>query len=145
MTRNDWKACYRLLKSCVLGRKVVICVRSINCLYNNIAKGIRLLDNIAIFVYIQVKCKSFWKQYPLNKCVRIYADYLTYRWTTKVWLIQCRPSCAESEGEGGRDSIQCLSQHRHTSETKRHLNGVSLTGRWWHAYSGIWNQPPLIK
>ena len=29
----------------------VICVRCINCPYNNIAKGIRLHDKIAIFVY----------------------------------------------------------------------------------------------
>ena len=34
----------------MLGRKV-ICVRCINCPYNNIAKGIRLYDKIAIFVY----------------------------------------------------------------------------------------------
>ena len=28
---------------------------------------------------------------------------------------------------------------------KRHLNGVSLTGRCWPAYSGIWIFPPLIN
>ena len=28
---------------------------------------------------------------------------------------------------------------------KRHLNGVSLAGRRWPAYSGIWIHPPLIK
>ena len=28
---------------------------------------------------------------------------------------------------------------------KRHLNGVSLAGRWWPAYSGIWMFPLLIK
>ena len=38
-------------KSVCWGRKV-ICVICINCSYNNIAKGIRLLDKIAIFVYI---------------------------------------------------------------------------------------------
>ena len=39
------------LKSCVLGGKV-ICVRGINCSYNNMAKGVHLLDKKAIFVYI---------------------------------------------------------------------------------------------
>ena len=28
---------------------------------------------------------------------------------------------------------------------KRHLNGVSLAGRWWPAYSGILILPPLIN
>ena len=28
---------------------------------------------------------------------------------------------------------------------KRHLNEVSLTGRWWPAYSGIWILSPIIK
>ena len=40
-------------KAACWGRYVsVICVRCINCSYNNIAKGFRLLDTIAIFVYI---------------------------------------------------------------------------------------------
>ena len=45
-------------KNCMLGHKVV-CVSCINCSYNNIAKGIRLLDKMAIFVlqenFIQVR------------------------------------------------------------------------------------------
>ena len=28
---------------------------------------------------------------------------------------------------------------------KCHLNGASLTGRWWSAYTGIWILPPLIS
>ena len=43
--QND---CYT--QNCMLGRKV-ICVRCINCSYNNIAKVIRFLDKMAIFVY----------------------------------------------------------------------------------------------
>ena len=39
-----------LLKSCMLGRKVIY-VRCMNCAYNNVAKGICLLDKKAIFVY----------------------------------------------------------------------------------------------
>ena len=38
----------------MLGRKV-ICVRCINCSYNNMAKDIRLLDKIAIFVCTEKK------------------------------------------------------------------------------------------
>ena len=34
----------------MLGRKVIY-VRCINCSYNNVAKGVRLLDKKAIFVY----------------------------------------------------------------------------------------------
>ena len=46
----------------MLGRKVVF-VRCINCSHNNVAKGIRLLDINAIFVYtgkkfIQVRTKE---------------------------------------------------------------------------------------
>ena len=37
-------------KAVCWGRKV-ICVICINCSYNNIAKGIHLIDKIAIFVY----------------------------------------------------------------------------------------------
>ena len=37
-------------KRCVMGRKVIF-VRCISCSYNNVAKGIRLLDKKAIFVY----------------------------------------------------------------------------------------------
>ena len=51
----------------MLGRKVIY-VRYINCLYNNVAKGIRLLDKKA-FMFIQEKnhaSKSFWKIYLLN-------------------------------------------------------------------------------
>ena len=28
---------------------------------------------------------------------------------------------------------------------KRHFNGVSLAGRWWPAFSGVWILSPLIK
>ena len=35
-------------KNCMLGRKVIY-VRCINCSYNNVAKGIRLLDKKAFF------------------------------------------------------------------------------------------------
>ena len=46
-----------LLKSCMLGRKVIY-VRCINCAYNNVAKGSRLLDKKAIFVYTEIiSCK----------------------------------------------------------------------------------------
>ena len=40
-----------------------------------------------------------------------------------------------------------LSHHQHASETpfQLHFNGVSLAGRWWPAYSGIWILPPLIN
>ena len=34
----------------MLGRKVIF-VRCINCSYNNVAKGIRLLDKKAFFIY----------------------------------------------------------------------------------------------
>ena len=41
------------------------------------------------------------------------------------------------------------SQHsilgHHGSPVKHHLNGVSLGGRLWPAYSGIWILPPLIS
>ena len=50
----------------------VIYVRYMNCSYNIVAKGIRLLDKKA-FLFIQEKfhaSKSFWKIYPLNS--RIY-------------------------------------------------------------------------
>ena len=37
---------------------VVVYVRCINCPYNNVAKGIRLLDEKAIFVYTgKISCK----------------------------------------------------------------------------------------
>ena len=46
----------------MLGRKMIY-VR-----YNNVAKGIRLLDKKAILVYTEKfhASKSFWKIYPLN-------------------------------------------------------------------------------
>ena len=40
-------------------------------------------------------------------------------------------------------SIQCWTII--STPAKRHLNGVSLAGRWWPAYSGIWISPPLIN
>ena len=49
--------------------RLVICVIWISCSYNNIAKGIHLIDKKAIFVYtgkIHTN-KSFWMQHPLNK------------------------------------------------------------------------------
>ena len=39
-----------LLKSCMLGRKVIY-LRCINCSYNNVARGIDLLDKKAFFAY----------------------------------------------------------------------------------------------
>ena len=46
----------------------VIYVRCINCSYNNVAKGICLLDKKAIFVYTEKNhaSKSFLKIYPLK-------------------------------------------------------------------------------
>ena len=59
----------------MFGRKVIY-VRFINCSYNNVAKGIRLLDKKAIFVYtgkIHAR-KSFLKDlYPLSN----YTIYLS--------------------------------------------------------------------
>ena len=40
-------------------------------------------------------------------------------------------------------SIQCWAIIG--TPAKRHLNGFSLAGRWWSAYSGIWILPPLIN
>ena len=54
------KACCGLLKSCMLGRKVIY-VRCINCSYINVAKGIRLLDKKVYFV-IQEKCRVHTRQ-----------------------------------------------------------------------------------
>ena len=57
--RTDKHAC-QLLKSCVLGRKVIY-VRCINFSYNNLTKGIRLFDKKAN-LFIQEKfhaSKSF--------------------------------------------------------------------------------------
>ena len=46
-----------LLKSCMLGRKVIY-VRCISFLYNNVTKSIRLLDKKAILVYTGIfSCK----------------------------------------------------------------------------------------
>ena len=56
-----WSCCW-LFKSCMLGRKVIY-VRCLNCSYNNVAKGIRLLDKKQ-FLFIQEKnhaSESFWK------------------------------------------------------------------------------------
>ena len=45
------------LKSCILGRKVIY-VRCKHCSYNNGAKGIRLVDEKANFVYTEtILCK----------------------------------------------------------------------------------------
>ena len=49
--------CFRLLKSCMLRRKVIY-VKCINYSYNKVAKGIRLLDKKAISVYTgKLSCK----------------------------------------------------------------------------------------
>ena len=42
-----------------------------------------------------------------------------------------------------QSSIQCWAIIG--AQAKRHLNGVSLAGRWWPANSGVWIFPPLIK
>ena len=54
----------------MLGRKVIY-VRCINCSYNNVAKGIRLLDKKATFVYTGIiSCKEeLLKVYPLNSFI----------------------------------------------------------------------------
>ena len=52
----------------MLGRKVIY-VRCINCSYNNLAKGIRLLDK-KLFLFIQKKIhasKSFERYISLNR------------------------------------------------------------------------------
>ena len=53
----------------MLGRKVIY-VRCINCLYNNVAKRIRLLDKKhVLFIHENFHLsKSFWKIYPLTFC-----------------------------------------------------------------------------
>ena len=56
----------------MFGRKVVY-VRCITCSYNNVAKGVRLLDK-NIFVFIQEKIhasKSFRKIYPIKQRLRL--------------------------------------------------------------------------
>ena len=55
----------------MFGRKVIN-VRCINCsyMYNNVAKGIRLLDKKNIFLFLQETfhaSKSFLKIYPLKE------------------------------------------------------------------------------
>ena len=63
----------RWLKSCILGRKVIY-VRCINCSYNNVANGIRLLDKKKQFLFQQEKfhaSKSFWKICALNQIMPI--------------------------------------------------------------------------
>ena len=53
----------------MLGRKVIY-VRCISCSYNNVTKGIRLLDKKKQFLFIQEHfnaSKSFWKIYPFNR------------------------------------------------------------------------------
>ena len=47
----------------MLGRNVIY-VRCINCSYNNVAKGIRLIDKKAIFDYTQVR--AFERYIPLT-------------------------------------------------------------------------------
>ena len=50
VTQKQLITMLRSAQKLLLGRKVII-VRCINCSYNKIANGIRLLDKIAIFVY----------------------------------------------------------------------------------------------
>ena len=72
-------------QSCMLGRKV-ICVRCINYSYNDIAKGIRLIDKLAI-LFIQEKShtsKSFWKKHPLKHSLEIASDETFVNQTKKV-------------------------------------------------------------
>ena len=51
----------------MLGRKMIY-ARCINCSYNNVAKGIRLLNKKAIFVYTGIisYSKSFYKRNSLK-------------------------------------------------------------------------------
>ena len=67
-SKSDRYACCRLLKSCMLGHKVIN-VRCINRSYNNMAKGIRLLDTKSIFVYsgkIFIQVRAFENNIPLS-------------------------------------------------------------------------------
>ena len=62
----------------MLGRNVIF-VRCINCTYNNVVNGIRLLDKKAIFVYTGKfhASKSFRKIYPHNMvCPHVCGDNL---------------------------------------------------------------------
>ena len=72
-------------------RRNVIYVRYINCSYNNMAKGTRLLDKKA-FLFIQEKIhasKSFLKIYPLNAFGGIFPrkTYIRYHSYCKGILI----------------------------------------------------------
>ena len=52
----------------------MICVRCIHCSYNNIAKGIFLLDKMAIFVLyrkIFIQIRAFESSVPLNREVSL--------------------------------------------------------------------------
>ena len=56
-----------IAKNCMLGRKVIY-ARCINCSYNNVAKGVRLLDKKAFFVYTGKKImqvRGFERYIPL--------------------------------------------------------------------------------
>ena len=58
----------------------VICVRCINCSYNNIAKGICIHDKIAIFVYtgkISYKYELLKAAFPYPKCSENYFSVVT--------------------------------------------------------------------
>ena len=67
-----------MLKSCLLGRKV-ICVRCINCSYNNITKRIRLLDKTVICVYTGKKIlqvRAFESNIPKHQyCVMLLENF----------------------------------------------------------------------
>ena len=76
----------------MLGRKVIY-VRCINCSYNSVAKGIRLLDKKA-FLFIQEKIhasKGFWRIYPLkciNDCQCMHKTRIVFksRWVLKKFM-----------------------------------------------------------
>ena len=69
---DSFKSLSRSFKSCMLGRKVIY-VRCINYSYNNVAKGIGLLDKKHFLFIQQTVCasKSFRKIYPLKVLINL--------------------------------------------------------------------------
>ena len=63
-----------MLKSCMFGRKVIY-VRCLSCSYNNVAKGIRLLDKKAILVYtgkVFMQVRAFERYIPIKPLKSVY-------------------------------------------------------------------------
>ena len=73
----------------MLGRKVIY-VRCINCVYNNVAKGIRILDKKA-FLFIQENVhasKSFEGYIPLINAWGTVRDYREIAPENETWKIK---------------------------------------------------------